>query len=527
MIPIKACSTWWTSCSGICKPCWCIVALAALTVSGQAQEPCRACHPREVAAFASSPMGRSVGKAAAQTAGRVTHKASNSTLVVEYNGSEMQHRVERGKVSASYPVAYSVGAGLVGYSYLVSIQNYLFLSPISYFTQNGTWDVAPGYETDRHLDFTRQVTSVCLYCHTGSVRLVAGTTNRFESPPFTAISCERCHGSARRHLAKPEPGSIINPAKLTPRERDSICEQCHLKGAVRILNPGWDWWDYQPGQLVEKTFVTYVELESTDGLHAVSHHEQLAQSRCARESGGRLWCGTCHNPHGETGNRAARLRQTCLSCHSSLFTAAKHPPAEECITCHMPRLHPADVAHSATTDHRVVRRAQPGIPPSRGPSLLRVWRESDAAVAQRDLGLAYFEWATRQPDSEKIGRAYDLLSHLPPAARDAPVLAGLGSILMPQGEHSLAARLFAQAAQLDPTNASYAYGLGRARESTGNLAAAVEDLRRSIRFDPSQPDAYLALARVYGALGQTAQQQEAIRAYLRFMPQNLSVRSGN
>jgi hypothetical protein len=437
----------------------------------------------------------------------------------------MRHRVERGRVSASYPVSYSVGAGLVGYSYLVWIQDYLFLSPISYFTQTRAWDVAPGYETDKHLDFNRQVTTVCLYCHTGAVRLLAGTTNRFESPPFEAISCERCHGSARRHLVKPEPGSIVNPAKLAPRERDSVCEQCHLKGAVRILNPGRDWWDYQPGQPVEKTFVTYLEREGSDGLHAISHHEQLAQSRCARESGGRLWCGTCHSPHGETGNRVARLRQTCLSCHPSLFTAAKHPPAEECVTCHMPHLHPADVAHSATTDHRIVRRAQPEMRSLREPALLRAWREPDAAVAPRDLGLAYFEWATRQLDPEKIRRAYQSLSQLPPAARDAPVLAALGSILMPQGEHSLAVRLFAQAAQLDPANASYAYGLGMAHESTGNLAAAVDDLRRSIRLDPSQPDAYMALARVFEALGQTAQQQEAIRAYLHFMPQNLTFRS--
>lgn len=525
MSRIKACSTWWMSCCDICKALWWMVALAALALSGLAQEPCGTCHPREVAAFVSSLMGRSVGKAAIQTTGRIPHKASNSILIIEHNGSDMRHRVERGGVSASYPVAYSVGAGLVGYSYLVSIQDYLFLSPISYFTQSGAWDVAPGYETDKHLDFTRQVTSNCLYCHTGAVRLFAGTTNRFDSPPFTAISCERCHGSASRHLAKPEPNSIVNPAKLAPRERDSVCEQCHLKGAVRILNPGRDWWDYQPGLPVENTFVTYVEREGSDGLHAISHHEQLAQSRCARESGGRLWCGTCHSPHGETGNRAARLRQTCLSCHSSLFTVAKHPPAEECVTCHMPRLHPADVAHSATTDHRIVRRAQPATRPAREPTLLRAWREPDAAFAQRDLGLAYLEWATRQPDSEKIRRAYELLSQLPPDARDAPVLAGLGSILMPQGEHSLAARLFAQAAQLDPTNASYAYGLGLAHQSTGNLAAAVDDLHRSIRLDPSQPDAYLALARVFGALGQTAQQREAIRAYLRFMPQNLTFRS--
>jgi predicted CXXCH cytochrome family protein len=415
----------------------------------------------------------------------------------------------------------------VGHSYFVRIGDYLFQSPVSYYSHTNAWDVTPGYEGKKRLDFTRQITSACLFCHTGAVALFAGTTNRFKNPPFTAISCERCHGDVRPHLLEPVPGSIINPAKLSGAERDSVCEQCHLEGVARILNPGRDWWDYRPGGLLEKTFVIYLENTSGAGLRAVSHSEQLALSRCARESGGRMWCGTCHNPHADKTDRAAQVRKICLSCHAPVFAASKHAPADECVTCHMPRLRPTDVAHSAITDHRIVRKPMPDDAPNRAPAELRAWRQPDTTIAARDLGMAYYALAADQPDPEKLKRAYELLSGLPPAARDPSALADLGSILLEQGQFPLSVDLFAQAARGDPANSRYAYCLGVAQERSGMLSAAIEALRRSIHLDPSQADAYLALARIYDEMGLQGQKEQVILQYLRFMPQNLALRSSD
>ncbi|MGD0298809.1 MAG: multiheme c-type cytochrome [Bryobacteraceae bacterium] len=212
--------------------------------TSRAQEPCARCHPSEVAAFERSPMGRSIGPPSVFDEGHIVHKLSASTITIQKHDSQLEHRLERRGVVAKYPVAYSVGAGIVGYSYLVRLGRYLFQSPVSYYTQTKSWDLTPGYETDSHLDFTHQISSGCLFCHTGSVDLVKGTDNQFGDPPFTPISCERCHGSAAAHLKNPGPGSIVNPAKLAPDRRDSVCEQCHLEGDTRILNPGRDWWDF-------------------------------------------------------------------------------------------------------------------------------------------------------------------------------------------------------------------------------------------------------------------------------------------
>jgi hypothetical protein len=497
---------------------------------GRAEQPCARCHRSEVEAFERSPMGRSVGPPSIFTEARIVNKLSGSTITIHQRGSLLEHGLEQRGLIAKYPVVYSVGAGIVGYSYLVRLGQYLFQSPASYYTQTKSWDLTPGYETEPHLDFTHQITSGCLFCHTGSVNLIGGTGNQFGDPPFTPISCERCHGSSAAHLKNPVAGSIVNPARLAPGSRDSVCEQCHLEGEVRILNPGRDWWDFQAGQAAESVFVTYLRTASPGTLRAVSQSELLAQSQCARQSGGRLWCGTCHNPHGDESKRAQAVQQVCRACHSGLFATGRHQPAAECVSCHMPRLRPTNVAHSAITDHRI-----PRIP--RGPQPERVretggadpqpkaWRDPDLAMVRRDLGLAYFDLAASTHGASDLRQAYQILSQLPPNARQDPAVeADLGSLLLAQGETQLAIQMFTRAAAQNPANGRYVYCLGAALQRAGKTDEAVKQLKRSIELDPSQPDAYLELAQLYKKAGQEAESRNALREYLRFMPQNMQLR---
>ena len=105
-----------------------------------------------------------------------------------------------------------------------------------------------------------------------------------------SITCERCHGSSERHLRDPRAATIVNPAKLEPGARDSICEQCHLLGVGRVLNPGKKFGDFQPGQRLEDVFTTYryVSPQGADAekFKVISHVEQLARSTCARRATG-------------------------------------------------------------------------------------------------------------------------------------------------------------------------------------------------------------------------------------------------
>ncbi len=112
-------------------------------------------------------MGRSIGDPLQQPQGEVLHKASGSRVLIRHRGAEVVHRLEEQGLTAQYPVAYAVGTGIVGYSYLVRIGQYLFQSPVSYYTQTGSFDLTPGYENEKLLDFTHPIVEGCLFCHTG------------------------------------------------------------------------------------------------------------------------------------------------------------------------------------------------------------------------------------------------------------------------------------------------------------------------------------------------------------------------
>ena len=57
------------------------ILLLGCIAMGRAEEPCARCHPSEAAAFAQSPMGRSVGPPSVYTEGRIVHKLSGKMCI--------------------------------------------------------------------------------------------------------------------------------------------------------------------------------------------------------------------------------------------------------------------------------------------------------------------------------------------------------------------------------------------------------------------------------------------------------------
>ena len=129
---------------------------------------------------------------------------------------------------------------------------------------------------------------------------------RLSSGPLAAIGCDRCHGPTADHVRRPSAKNIVNPAKLKGTARDSVCVQCHLLGEARILNPGKELEDFHAGQELAEVVAVFVPKTEGGAFKAVSQVEQLSQSMCARASGGKLWCGTCHDPHSEPGTGNSR-----------------------------------------------------------------------------------------------------------------------------------------------------------------------------------------------------------------------------
>jgi hypothetical protein len=153
----------------------------------------------------------------------------------------------------------------------------------------------------------------------------------------------------------------VSPAKRAEKQRDSVCEQCHLEGVTTILNPGKDWWNFKPGEPLEETQAAYVlrggENETTE-VAAVSHLEQLALSACKRANPGKLWCATCHDPHSPAGDHEPEISRVCRTCHARLQLSTSHRRRNEgCVGCHMPKLRATDISHapSLTTVFRNIR----------------------------------------------------------------------------------------------------------------------------------------------------------------------------
>src|SRR5579863_651854 len=497
---------------------------------------CAQCHPKEVAGYARTQMAHSLGPATRVPAGRFTHAASGTHFFIESRASGMTQALERGGVKGDYKIAYAVGSGTHAFAYLVELGSHLFESPLGYFPGRG-WGMSPGYENAPAPDFYRPVTPDCLFCHSGGARPVAGTFNSYQNPPFAAqaITCERCHGPSEAHLRNPVPGSIINPANLPPRARDSVCEQCHLNGEERVANPGKQLADFRPGEDLEDIFSVYVDADSRDPtrsspLNVISQVQQLALSTCARQSHGKLWCGTCHDPHEQPADAKSYFRARCLSCHGAALLQSHPKPNDDCIGCHMPRRPVSDGAHTIFTDHHIARRPapSPGVVQPDKPQALVAWHEPQGDLAPRNLGIAEIRVGDRLESAELVSQGFQLLmdkwSKFP---NDPAVLTALGKALLVAGHGVEAAALFEQAIRLEPGVALHDLHAGVAWKVAHDDQKAVPYLEKALELDPLLEQPYLELAGIYEEVHDAARRSEIERRYAKAFPENLRAQAAS
>jgi hypothetical protein len=500
-------------------------AFLVLAPLGLAAHPCESCHPQEVAGYAHSSMARSLRRAGNEPGGTFTAAGSGTRFTIRSGSQGTWQRMERAGEVSEYQVEYVIGSGSHAAGYLIQIGGHLFQSPVCYYTNRRAYDLAPGFERLPDPDFTRPVGEECVLCHSGRPSHVSGTVNQYARPAFAeeAISCARCHGAAEEHLRRPVPGSIVNPAKLAPSARDSICEQCHLAGVTRILNPGMDFDHYRPGQRLEEVFTVYTRA----GAHAfkvISHAEQLALSACARNSQGKLWCGTCHDPHPRSAPTSQTYSARCLTCHQGKLPRS-HPSAANCVSCHMTRRQAQDGGHTVFTDHRITKRPAPdeaGSPPED----LVAWRDPEPALQARNLALAYLNAGISSRSPAQIVRGYRMLTEVQKAApSDLGVLKGIGRALLLGKEPLEALKAFERVLQLEPNSATSEEDVGVASLESGQVEKAAVHLERALELDPLQMSAATALQAVYRRQGDN-EKADALGDRMRRMLQSSPVKPG-
>ncbi|MGA2574433.1 MAG: hypothetical protein ABSH24_00245 [Bryobacteraceae bacterium] len=495
-----------------------IVVLALPAIGGDSR--CADCHAKEVQGYRQSAMAHSLSEATPQPEGSFEHALSKTRFTVLSNSSGVLQRFERDGESGEQRVAYVIGSGAHAFGYLVRIGDHLFQSPLSFYTNRRLWDVAPGYEESHHPDFSRPVTPECLLCHSGKPQPVPDTLNRYQTPAFLteSISCDRCHGPGELHAKNPVPGSILNPAKLRGAARDSICEQCHLAGEVRIPNPGKRMADFQPGQTIENSYTVYVAAQPAGKtLKVVSHAEQLALSVCARSSGGKLWCGSCHNPHEKPADAAAYFRERCLNCHGATLEKSHAASGRDCVACHMPRLAARDGGHTVFTDHRIARRPEPWNEPVQ-PEDLAAWRDPEPRLRQRNLALALVSVGLQNKSSPEAIRGYRMLNQVEKEFPDDPdVLTTLGGVLLRGKQPVEALRRFERVLVLRPAYAPYEVSAASALIAAGRKSDAIRHLERALQLDPLLQQAVELLSRLYGDEGESAKAAGIVAQYRREM----------
>lgn len=244
-----------------------------------------------------------------------------------------------------------IGSGGKGQTYLYWKNDELFQLPVTYWTELGQWVNSPGYR-DGIPDFSRRVLPRCLDCHATYFESLAPPLNHYRNTGFQlGITCEKCHGMGRDHVARQtskEPASspqlIVNPAKLSRDRQMDLCALCHA-GIGELAAPPFS---FLPGEPLEK----YLSLPRLDPNASIDVHgsqvELLKKSRCYQSSEAMssearsseaMTCSTCHNVHVPQHDLAA-FSQRCLACHKvescGLFPTRGREIAGNCIDCHMP-----------------------------------------------------------------------------------------------------------------------------------------------------------------------------------------------
>ncbi len=526
---------------------------------------CLGCHRRIVEAFRRHPMGHSIQPIASvaetQPYDKEHHdpfQSEHSLFLVEREGNRVWHRQRRldadGKTvfERSLEVHYTLGSGARGYSYLSDRDGYLFQTPISWFTQKQIWDLSPGMDADHATP--RPVTGSCLFCHANRANFRTGTLNHYDSPIFegTSIGCERCHGPGAKHVAlrKNEGAiegadySIVNPRRLEPALREAVCQQCHLDGEARVLRRGRRLFDYRPGLPLDEFWRVFVFSAAGGVQHrAVNHVEQMYQSRCFRGSDGQkqLGCTSCHDPHERTPpeQRAAHYRDRCLKCHQvnacSAPAADRHSKKDSCIACHMPPYADGDIAHTAATDHRILRRptpvaeaetkaksTRPSLPlvpfPRETMDLANVEMKRDAAIGLTML------IQQGKADALYALKTVEWLQSLPEDPADADAWEALGSALLQLRRERDALAAFEKGVAGSPDCEPLVVAAAKLRDTLGEPDQALSLWQRAVTINPWMASYRGRLATALARNGDWPAAGQQCEAWLRLAPESIPAR---
>ena len=441
-------------------------------------------------------------------------------------------------LSGERQLRYFIGSGHRGRTYLYEEAGLWFEAPINYYGKKSVYDMAPNFEFSHTMPDSLPVDPNCLHCHASELQpSLPSARNRYATVPFLqgGIRCSACHGDPSAHLAaKGGHGAILNPAKLSPAKRDSVCLQCHLEGDAAIYLPGKSLANFRPGDDLADSVTYFVKASAeAGGNRAASQWEALLRSPCKRASGDKLTCTTCHDPHGSPSEseRVSYFRSKCLACHTDPKIATEHhPEQQDCAVCHMPTRKTSDISHEQTTDHNIQAIPVESVSPLRlatlgefdapAYSLVPVshLKANDVKAGDRETGLAYAQAALSGNESARRQALPLLLSAEAAGAKDAELHAQLGLIEQLSHQYAAAVKEYDLALATDPGNTTALGNKAVILASSGHAPDAMRLLQQVVRDDPSQTSASLNLAFMQCISGNQTAARSTLESLRRFSP---------
>jgi len=294
--------------------------------------------------------------------------------------------------------------------------------------------------------------------------------------------------------------------------------QCHLEttsGRIPAVLQRFDrgTFSYIPGQPLVDFAISFDHAPGTgheSKFEAVSSVYRLRQSRCFLDSGGKLECATCHDPHRiPRGEEAVRhYSKVCLQCHTSTHPAGVAATVVDCVTCHMPKRRVDDAPHVIMTDHLIERRAPA--------NALLEFAERPAEEYHGEVVPYYPSPLPETPQNAlyravaQVGLGNNVASGLPELVRlideikpqEAEFYMVLGDGWKSAGKPQEAARAYRRALQLKPDSARAMRALAAVDEPL-----AEQILARAVQIAPNDPESWFR----YGVLTSSAERiQKAI-----------------
>lgn len=474
-------------------------------------------------------------------------------------------------------IDYVVGSGQHTNSHIYNVNGYLYQAPITYYTQKGKWDLAPGFEKGASSRFNRMIQLECMSCHNALPDFVAESQNKYLTIKH-GIDCERCHGPGSLHVQEKTSGNIIdtskgpdytivNPARLSIELQNNVCQRCHLQG-IAVLNDNKTFFDFRPGMKLSEVMNVFMpEYEGgQDKMIMASHVERMKKSECFVSSG-EMSCITCHKPHVSVKfTPQSQYLNACKSCHGgnegvlcSEDLVVRNKGGNNCITCHMPKNGSIDIPHVAVTDHYI--RKQPLKEEDKGKITrflgLQCFNndEVDAITKARgymefyerynaedntllDSALLYLnkdkERERAQMQNRDFIRLYYLLNDYPNVIKlvrevepvsinDAWTAYRIGEGYYQTGNTASALPWLKQSVILKPLALDFRNKYATALAASEDIDGAIEQLKKIISENPRYANAHSTLGYIYMQQGVMTLSYDHLSKALHYMPDNKQV----